>query len=174
MRLLSCVIFSGSSFYLPGVAPTDYDDGEEVDLMVTQLNSRRTQLPYDFYTLPVCRPERIDNQHLSLGEEEAYHLKQLVDDEYVVNMLVDSLPAAMPNGATDGYVTGFPIGLKDQTRYYLYNHFSFTFNYYRVEESYMTRRDDRKADYVNRIVFFEVEPKSIDGVCADIDAKLME
>ena len=39
----------------------------------------------------------------------------------------------------------------------------------------MTRRDDNLVrDYVNRIVFFEVEPKSIDGVCADIDAKLME
>ena len=145
MRALACLLVAAplaQCFYLPGVAPTDYDDGGEVDLMVTQLNSRRTQLPYDFYTLPVCRPERIDNQHLSLGEvlmgdhhilnspyalrmnktefcrqvcevslgeEEISHLKQLIDDEYVVNMLVDSLPAAMPNGATDGYVTGFVL-----------------------------------------------------------------
>ena len=49
--------------------------------------------------------------------------------------MVDSLPAAMPNGAADGFVTGFPVGLQEQGRYYFYNHLSFHFFYHKVEES---------------------------------------
>ncbi|RKO92027.1 hypothetical protein BDK51DRAFT_30227, partial [Blyttiomyces helicus] len=38
-----------SAFYIPGVAPTDYSAGAEVQLYVNALSSDLTVLPYDFY-----------------------------------------------------------------------------------------------------------------------------
>jgi transmembrane 9 superfamily member 2/4 len=43
--------------YLPGVLPTDYDAGEQVDLKVNKLTSVHTQLPYDYYSLKFCKPK---------------------------------------------------------------------------------------------------------------------
>ena len=42
-----------SAFYLPGVAPHEYEEGEEVLLKVNKMTSSRTQLPYDYYDLPL-------------------------------------------------------------------------------------------------------------------------
>ena len=45
-----------SGFYLPGVAPREFKDGEEVALKVDKLTSVKAQLPYSFYDLPFCTP----------------------------------------------------------------------------------------------------------------------
>jgi len=212
MRRLAALALAGA-FYVPGLAPVDYDDGEAVEMRVTSLTSRRTQLPYDYYTVPFCKPAGgVTSQHLSLGEvlmgdhhilnspyemqmnrtvpcrlvceprelsvEDAKQIRQLIDDEYVVNLLVDSLPAAMPNGAADGFVTGFPVGLQEQGRYYFYNHLSFHFFYHKVEESSMTRRDGVEASEVYRVILFEVEPRSLQHgpkpVCDNAETQPME
>lgn len=55
LALLSLTNVSG--FYLPGVAPHNYVDGEEVVLKVNKLSSVHTQLPYDFYSLKFCQPK---------------------------------------------------------------------------------------------------------------------
>jgi len=55
-------------FYLPGVAPRDYMDGDKVEIRVHKLSSPRTHLPYDYYTLPFCRPEHLVKQAENLGE----------------------------------------------------------------------------------------------------------
>ena len=56
--LLVLAIFSlpVSGFYLPGVAPAEYQDGEPIDLSVNKLTSVHTQLPLRYYDLPFCRP----------------------------------------------------------------------------------------------------------------------
>eukprot|EP01096_Ripella_sp_DP13-Kostka_P010328 TRINITY_DN4044_c0_g1_i1.p1 TRINITY_DN4044_c0_g1~~TRINITY_DN4044_c0_g1_i1.p1 ORF type:complete len:653 (-),score=306.02 TRINITY_DN4044_c0_g1_i1:177-2075(-) len=46
------------AFYLPGVAPKEYANGEKVDLKVNKMVSAVTQLPYDFYSLPFCREDK--------------------------------------------------------------------------------------------------------------------
>lgn len=43
-------------FYLPGVAPAEYIEGEIIDLSVNKLTSVHTQLPLRYYDLPFCRP----------------------------------------------------------------------------------------------------------------------
>lgn len=58
----------GSSFYLPGVAPHDWEDGEKVPLQVNKLTSVHTQMPYEYYTLPFCKPDTIIKDAENLGQ----------------------------------------------------------------------------------------------------------
>jgi hypothetical protein len=55
-------------FYLPGVAPRNYDDGESVPLKVNRLDSTVTQLAIDYYSLRFCSPESIEDSAENLGE----------------------------------------------------------------------------------------------------------
>ncbi|KAJ3387916.1 hypothetical protein HDU92_001745 [Lobulomyces angularis] len=50
MKLVAPLLIAvTTSFYLPGVAPIDYDKGASVPLFVNALSSSNTILPYDFY-----------------------------------------------------------------------------------------------------------------------------
>mmetsp|Transcript_23891 Transcript_23891/g.35055 ORF Transcript_23891/g.35055 Transcript_23891/m.35055 type:complete len:644 (+) Transcript_23891:68-1999(+) len=57
-----------ASFYLPGVAPYSYEQYEDVKLFVTKLTSTKTQIPYDYYALPYCKPKHAREQSENLGE----------------------------------------------------------------------------------------------------------
>ncbi|KAL9674894.1 hypothetical protein QQ045_003093 [Rhodiola kirilowii] len=61
-------IHGGSGFYLPGVAPEDFQRGDELKVKVNKLTSIKTQLPYSYYSLPYCRPEKIIDSAENLGE----------------------------------------------------------------------------------------------------------
>lgn len=56
------------AFYLPGVAPREYVDGERVDISVHKLSSPKTHLPYDYYSLPFCKPAELVRAAENLGE----------------------------------------------------------------------------------------------------------
>ena len=43
---------SARAFYLPGVAPIDYERDDLVYVKVNKLSSAVTQMPYDYYSLP--------------------------------------------------------------------------------------------------------------------------
>ncbi len=62
--LFSCV----HSFYLPGVAPHDYAEGDTVALKVNKLSSIHTQLPYEYYSLKYCKPPKVKSYAENLGE----------------------------------------------------------------------------------------------------------
>ena len=47
-------IFNG--FYVPGVAPHEFKDGDGIDVKAIKLTSVRTVVPYEYYSLPFCRP----------------------------------------------------------------------------------------------------------------------
>ncbi|GKU87209.1 hypothetical protein SLEP1_g1651 [Rubroshorea leprosula] len=55
-------------FYLPGVAPEDFQKGDQLLVKVNKLTSTKTQLPYSYYSLPYCHPERIVDSAENLGE----------------------------------------------------------------------------------------------------------
>jgi len=57
-----------AGFYLPGVAPREYMEGERVDVKVNKLTSTVTQLPYDYYKLPFCKPAELKYSVENLGE----------------------------------------------------------------------------------------------------------
>jgi transmembrane 9 superfamily protein 2/4 len=56
------------AFYLPGVAPQQYAEGETVALKVNKLDSVKTQLPYKYYDLPFCAPANPVEENENLGE----------------------------------------------------------------------------------------------------------
>ena len=68
VALFALCLLAVEGFYLPGVAPRDYLYGESVDMKVNKLDSVHTQLPYDFYSLPFCMPEKIEESAENLGE----------------------------------------------------------------------------------------------------------
>ncbi|XP_023000345.1 transmembrane 9 superfamily member 7 [Cucurbita maxima] len=62
------LISSCHSFYLPGVAPRDFQTGDSLPVKVNKLSSTKTQLPYDYYYLNYCKPKKINNNAENLGE----------------------------------------------------------------------------------------------------------
>ena len=69
LLILSTLVGTTFGFYLPGVAPYSYTEGEDVDLKVNKLSSIHTQLPYDYYSLKFCRPtEGVESYSENLGE----------------------------------------------------------------------------------------------------------
>ena len=65
MLHLLCAV---GAFYLPGIAPHEYADGERVEIKVNQLSSTKTQMPYDYYSLPFCKPSETISAVENLGE----------------------------------------------------------------------------------------------------------
>lgn len=174
------------AFYLPGVAPIEYPDGAQVDLKVNKLTSTRTQLPYQYYVLPYCQPEKIIEASENLGEimtgdsienspyeiqmninvtckklctvdlapEQADKFRSMIEDEYLVNWIIDNMPAATryvdgSRGDTT-YMSGFPVGMEKKGRYFINNHVKLDLHYHQNKELYEG----------SRIVGFEVEPSS--------------
>ncbi|KAF3540702.1 hypothetical protein F2Q69_00018682 [Brassica cretica] len=66
--LLLSFIHVAHSFYLPGVAPQDFEKGDELKVKVNKLTSIKTQLPYSYYSLPFCQPKKIVDSTENLGE----------------------------------------------------------------------------------------------------------
>ncbi|KAA8535358.1 hypothetical protein F0562_030361 [Nyssa sinensis] len=66
---VSLLLFvGGHCFYLPGVAPQDFQKGDVLMVKVNKLTSTKTQLPYSYYSLPYCRPKTIVDSAENLGE----------------------------------------------------------------------------------------------------------
>lgn len=42
--------------------------GDKLNLKVNKLESIKTQLPYEYYSIPYCRPEKIVSSAENLGE----------------------------------------------------------------------------------------------------------
>merc|ERR1719163_1391423 len=88
-------------FYLPGVAPQDYAQDDIVFMKVNKLTSTKTQLPYDYYTMPYCKPNPIVYSAENLGEvlrgdrieNSLYSLEMRNDMQCSVVCKLDSLSA---------------------------------------------------------------------------------
>lgn len=52
------VLYGGKSdaFYVPGVAPVEFQKGSPVEIKAVKMTSSMTQLPYDYYSLAFCQP----------------------------------------------------------------------------------------------------------------------
>jgi len=224
MRLLQaigllCAAGTAHAFYLPGVVPKQYKAGEQVPVKVNSLTSVKTHLPYDYYKLPFCEPEKIDMAAENLGEilagnkieSSKYDLKMgvnedckvlckkqytphqiglftdKIDEEYVVNWVVDNLPAAakivVEGEETVLYEHGYFLGghmyadgaspldalfsetpiTPIVTAHYINNHVSITIK---------THSGDFEG---KRVVVVEAEPKSIrhSHTTWDVEPKFM-
>ena len=55
---IALLLQASSAFYLPGVAPQSWEDGDNVAIQTDSLTSPKTRLPYDYYDFPFCRPKK--------------------------------------------------------------------------------------------------------------------
>ncbi|KAG5189977.1 EMP/nonaspanin domain family protein [Tribonema minus] len=62
--------------YLPGVGPRKYKSMQELSLELNELTSMRTQIPYDFYSLPFCPLANHKMKRESLGEQLEGEVKE--------------------------------------------------------------------------------------------------
>ena len=46
-------------FYVPGVAPIDFEKEDSVEIKAVKMTSSKTQLPYEYYSLPMCKPDTV-------------------------------------------------------------------------------------------------------------------
>eukprot|EP00217_Crustomastix_stigmatica_P010071 CAMPEP_0183796094 /NCGR_PEP_ID=MMETSP0803_2-20130417/8158_1 /TAXON_ID=195967 /ORGANISM="Crustomastix stigmata, Strain CCMP3273" /LENGTH=637 /DNA_ID=CAMNT_0026040699 /DNA_START=40 /DNA_END=1953 /DNA_ORIENTATION=+ len=100
--VLAAALCAADAFYLPGVAPQDYSRDDIVNVKVNKLSSTKTQLPYEYYSLPYCRPEPIINSAENLGEvlrgdrieNSLYQLEMRLDEQCKVVCKLDPLKAA--------------------------------------------------------------------------------
>lgn len=68
--LIACAtrIASATGFYLPGISPREYYEGDEVVAKVNSLRSLSQLIPYDYYKGPFCKPANVVANRQSLGE----------------------------------------------------------------------------------------------------------
>eukprot|EP01138_Halocafeteria_seosinensis_P007229 gb/GECG01007392.1/.p1 GENE.gb/GECG01007392.1/~~gb/GECG01007392.1/.p1 ORF type:complete len:638 (+),score=69.90 gb/GECG01007392.1/:1-1914(+) len=57
-----------AAFYLPGVAPREFQYQDKVELYVNKLTSTKAQLPYRYYELPFCQPKNPKPLGENIGE----------------------------------------------------------------------------------------------------------
>eukprot|EP00271_Cylindrocystis_brebissonii_P004203 TRINITY_DN157_c0_g3_i1.p1 TRINITY_DN157_c0_g3~~TRINITY_DN157_c0_g3_i1.p1 ORF type:complete len:642 (-),score=114.05 TRINITY_DN157_c0_g3_i1:537-2462(-) len=84
------VLFSQvcSAFYLPGVAPQDFQKEAKLIVKVNKLTSTRTQLPYEYYsTKGFCKPDTIVNMAENLGE--VLRGDRIENSQYEFEMRID-------------------------------------------------------------------------------------
>mmetsp|Transcript_9789 Transcript_9789/g.19931 ORF Transcript_9789/g.19931 Transcript_9789/m.19931 type:complete len:645 (-) Transcript_9789:54-1988(-) len=79
-------------FYLPGIAAVNYEEGMSVDVVANKLTSTINHVPFDYYSIPHCRPSgmeygRIRNKHhLNIGQLLAGEKAEPTAYEVLVNV----------------------------------------------------------------------------------------
>ncbi|CAB3408173.1 unnamed protein product [Caenorhabditis bovis] len=61
---------SDESFYVPGVAPMDFEINDKIDVKAVKLTSSSNIMPFEYYSLPFCKPKdgQIVYKSENLGE----------------------------------------------------------------------------------------------------------
>lgn len=54
---LFIMVYNSNGFYVPGVAPVEFKFGEPIEVRAVKMTSVLTQLPYEYYSLPFCKPK---------------------------------------------------------------------------------------------------------------------
>lgn len=81
------------SFYVPGIAPTDFQKGDIVEIKAVKLTSIKAQLPYNYYSLPFCQPKEIKYASENLGE--VLRGDRIANTVYEVKMAEDKSCSAL-------------------------------------------------------------------------------
>ncbi|KAG8345936.1 putative endosomal integral membrane protein [Trypanosoma vivax] len=83
-----------SAFYIPGMQPKHYSDGEQVSFLVNSLRSLQELFPQDYYRLPFCAPQEIYTKPEAIGE--VIWGDRMHNSLYTVNMRKDSNCTILP------------------------------------------------------------------------------
>ena len=80
--LVLLLVARSQQFYVPGVAPQDFSDGDTIEVRAIKMTSAHTQLPYEYYSLDLCKPE-------SVLVYSSQNLGQILRGERIVNTPYD-------------------------------------------------------------------------------------
>ncbi|GFS41684.1 endomembrane protein 70 protein family [Actinidia rufa] len=125
-----------SYYSLPFCKPQDGVKDSAENLGELLMGDRIENSPYTFrmYTnetqIFLCKTS-------PLSADEFKILKKRIDEMYQVNLILDNLPAIRYT-QKDGFLlrwTGYPVGIKIQDLYYVFNHLKFTVLVHKYEET---------------------------------------
>jgi len=190
--LLGALALSCHGFYVPGVAPVEFQKGAHVELRAVKMTSSMTQLPYDYYSLKFCTPPdgtRYKTENLG----EVLRGDRIVNTAYDVRMSENATCKVLCNSKASPLVWSQEESLeainKIEKEYYI--HFEMDnlpaatrFSHLETKEmvyergfrlGYMRDGDAHLFNHLHlilsyhtddnqrmRVVGFEVEPQSID------------
>jgi len=111
VALLTTALFGGwvaEGFYLPGVNPHSFTEGEAVKLKVNKMTSVKEEYPIEYYRLPFCQPmEGIKLDHENLGEflsgdriENSPYRLQMKTDMYCEQVCISNLGRTEAKGVS--------------------------------------------------------------------------
>ena len=92
--VLLVILRTVEPFYVPGVAPQVFHQGDNVEVRAVKLTSSRTQLPYDYYHLKFCEPPNGKIQYKGENLGEIIRGDRVVNTAYGVSM-ADNLDCAV-------------------------------------------------------------------------------
>ncbi|KAF9614425.1 hypothetical protein IFM89_018570 [Coptis chinensis] len=129
-----------SYYSLPFCKPLEGIKDSAENLGELLMGDRIENSPYRFkmYTnetdLFVCRSDPLNANDFKI-------LKERIDEMYQVNLLLDNLPAIRYT-KKEGYIlrwTGYPVGIKVQDSYFVFNHLKFKVLVHKYEEPNVAR-----------------------------------
>lgn len=74
---------------MPGVAPVEFVEGQQIDVKAVKMTSSRTQLPYQYYSLQFCLPKNGTLVYKSENLGEVLRGDRIVNTPYEVQMAVN-------------------------------------------------------------------------------------
>ncbi|KAJ8753103.1 hypothetical protein K2173_017639 [Erythroxylum novogranatense] len=129
-----------SYYSLPFCKPQEGVKDSAENLGELLMGDRIENSPYRFkmYTnesdIFLCQSEPLSSDDFKL-------LKKRIDEMYQVNLILDNLPAIRYTKKEGFFLrwTGYPVGIKVQDAYYVFNHLKFTVLVHKYEEANMAQ-----------------------------------
>lgn len=81
-----CFIIASNGFYVPGVAPVEFKRNQRIEVKAVKMTSIHTQLPYEYYSLPLCLPKNGTFIYKSENLGEVLRGDRIVNTPYEVHM----------------------------------------------------------------------------------------
>jgi len=68
LLILAATLATIAAVPLPGSQPVDYVNNEQIPMFVNKIWSSKTQLPYNYYSLPFCKPDTVETEKENIGQ----------------------------------------------------------------------------------------------------------
>lgn len=85
-----CMIYRSNAFYVPDRSPIEYTKSQIIDVQAVRMTSSRTQVRYDYYSLPFCLPKDetplYSMEHAQQLEGQILRGDLVVNTPYVIKM----------------------------------------------------------------------------------------
>jgi len=115
---LLALLSGAKAFYLPGVAPHEYQDGDKVEIRVHKLSSPKTHLPFDYYSLPFCEPPE-GKVRVAENLGEVLHGAIIQNSPYEIMMGKSEFKVCCMNKLTGGQKTNLARKVKADYRIHM-------------------------------------------------------